>query len=159
MNLPDPSPLSPAELSRLNLHRFVALDLETTGLDPRSCRALEFGAVLFEGGKEVAEFNELVAVEDVISPEITRITGITETDVIGKRSIEEVLPDFCAFVGDAPVIGQNVKFDLDFIQMERERMPHGYIPSWNIGPVYDTLTISQVFFSFPAKFRPLFPVS
>lgn len=50
MKLPDPSPISPDELARLALARFVAIDCETTGVDPVRGRIIELGAVRFEGG-------------------------------------------------------------------------------------------------------------
>ena len=40
--------------------RFIAFDVETTGLNPKEERIIELGAVLFENGQAVQKFNTLV---------------------------------------------------------------------------------------------------
>ncbi len=47
-------------LSELGLREFVALDLETTGLDAAAHRIIEVGAVRFQDGVEVDVFEQLV---------------------------------------------------------------------------------------------------
>ena len=50
-----------------------------------------------------------------IPPEITCITGITESMVLPAR-IESVLPTLLEFMGDAVIVGHNVRFDIGFLQ-------------------------------------------
>jgi DNA polymerase-3 subunit epsilon len=61
---------------------YVALDLETTGLNPDKDAIIEVGAVKFRDGEIVEEFTTLVNPGRPIPPEITMITGITDRDVI-----------------------------------------------------------------------------
>lgn len=93
----------------------VALDLETTGLDPRRDRIIEIGAVRMRDGEILAEFSRLIDPGVPLPPVITEITGILPEQLTGQPSIAELLPEFTRFVGDAPVIGHNVDFDMAFL--------------------------------------------
>ncbi|MEJ5223685.1 MAG: exonuclease domain-containing protein, partial [Anaerolineales bacterium] len=54
-----------------------------------------------------------------IPPQITQLTGITNDMVRHAPRIQEVIEDLAAFVGDLPILGQNVRFDLGFLQKYR----------------------------------------
>lgn len=95
---------------------FVALDLETTGLDPRQDAIIEIGAVRFTLHRDEAEFQELINPGRPIPPAITELTNISEAMVARAPRLAEVLPRLEAFVGQAAIIGHNVKFDLGFLQ-------------------------------------------
>jgi ATP-dependent DNA helicase DinG len=94
----------------------VALDLETTGLDPARDAIIEVGAIRFKGERVEAEFATLVNPGRKLTPFITRLTGITDAMLANQPRLPEVLPKLAAFVGDAPVVGHNVQFDLSFLQ-------------------------------------------
>jgi len=94
----------------------VALDLETTGLDPNRDAILEIGAVRFKGHRIEDEWTTLINPQRAIPPFITKLTGITNAMVQGAPRIEEVLDQLAEFVGQAPVLGHNVGFDLGFLQ-------------------------------------------
>lgn len=146
LRLPDASPLAPPELARLGLSRFVAFDCETTGLDARNDRVIELGAVLFEGGEPVAHFSELVKIDERLSPFISRLTGITDDDLATRPRIEDVLPEFIEFTASHPLVGHNIKFDLDFVDGELARISKADRPDWPHGPAYDTSIIARTFF-------------
>jgi len=94
----------------------IALDLETTGLNPEADRIIEIGAVRFRGDRIEDEFQTLINPGQRVPPFITRLTGITDSMLRGAPSIQEVLPELVDFIGDAPVLGHNVGFDLGFLQ-------------------------------------------
>ena len=94
---------------------FVVLDLETTGCVPGRSAITEVGAVKLRGGECLGTFQTLVDPGQGIPPEITYLTGITEAMVVGAPPIEAVLPAFLEFLGDAVVVGHNVRFDLSFL--------------------------------------------
>ncbi|MFN2151386.1 MAG: PolC-type DNA polymerase III [Anaerolineales bacterium] len=96
----------------------VALDLETTGLDPERDAITEIGAVRFSGRRVEAEWSTLVNPGRRIPPEITQLTGITDAMVRGAPRIQDVLNDLDYFVGDAPILGHNVRFDLSFLRKQ-----------------------------------------
>ncbi len=94
----------------------VALDLETTGLDPSRDFIIEIGAVRLKEGVIIDEYSTLINPGITIPANVTHITGISNTDVGGKPRVETVLPEFAAFVGNAPVIAHNVSFDMAVLQ-------------------------------------------
>ncbi|MBI9048583.1 MAG: DEAD/DEAH box helicase [Anaerolineaceae bacterium] len=93
----------------------IALDLETTGLNPGMDAITEIGAVKFNEKRIIDEFKTLVNPNRPIPPMISRLTGITNTMVANASQIHDVIPEFAAFVGDDPVLGHNVQFDLSFL--------------------------------------------
>jgi ATP-dependent DNA helicase DinG len=94
----------------------VALDLETTGLEPDRDAIIEIGAIRFKGDRVEAEFSTLVNPGRKLSPFITRLTGITDAMLVNAPRLPALLPKLEAFVGDAPVLGHNVQFDLGFLR-------------------------------------------
>jgi DNA polymerase-3 subunit epsilon/ATP-dependent DNA helicase DinG len=98
------------------MESIVAIDLETTGLDPERDAITEIGAVRFSGRRVEAEWQTLINPGRRIPPEITRLTGISDAMVRGAPRIQDVLQDLEAFVGDSPILGHNVRFDLSFLR-------------------------------------------
>ncbi|MGQ0521403.1 MAG: DEDD exonuclease domain-containing protein [Actinomycetota bacterium] len=94
---------------------FVVVDLETTGCTPGRSAVTEVGAVKLRGGRCLGTFQTLVDPGQGIPPEITYLTGITTAMVTDAPRIEAVLPSFLEFLGDAVVVGHNVRFDLGFL--------------------------------------------
>ncbi len=96
----------------------VALDIETTGLESKSDKIIEIGAVKFTDKGIEEEFETLINPGIRIPPFISQLTGITDAMVRGDKIpfIEEAIDQLIDFVGDAPVIGHNVKFDLSFLR-------------------------------------------
>jgi predicted DnaQ family exonuclease/DinG family helicase len=100
---------------------FVAVDVETTGLDFSSDRIIEIGAVKFTAGKVSGEFSSLINPGMPIPATITDLTGITDADTSTAPLFEAVAPTLLAFIGDLPVCGHQVIFDLTFINKALER--------------------------------------
>lgn len=94
----------------------VALDIETTGLDPNTDAVIEIGARRFDGHRVEDEFSTLVNPNRHIPEFITGLTGIDDAMLRNAPRIREVLEELAAFVGDAPILGHNLKFDLSFLQ-------------------------------------------
>jgi ATP-dependent DNA helicase DinG len=101
-----------------NLHMppIVALDIETTGLDSNSDAILEIGAVRFNGHRVEDEWSSLINPNRPIPPFITQLTGISNEMVRNAPPLRAVLSELADFVGDAPILGHNVRFDLGFLQ-------------------------------------------
>ena len=94
----------------------VALDIETTGLDPQKDAIIEIGAVRFNEHRLEGEWTSLVNPGCRIPPFITQLTGITDQMVLRSPSIRDALPDLEAFVGKTPVLGHSIRFDLGFLR-------------------------------------------
>lgn len=108
---------------------FVVLDLETTGGSPTGCAITEVGALKYRGGVCVGTFETLVNPGVRLPPDIVYLTGITEAMVAPAPMIESVLPAFSEFIGDAVIVGHNVRFDLAFLRANRTRL--GYSATTN----------------------------
>ncbi len=104
---------------------FCVLDLETTGLAPDTCEITEIGAVRFVGGVESGRFHTLVNPRAPIPPTVTVVTGITQAMVVDAPLIEEALPAFLEFLGDAVIVGHNVRFDIAFLNAAALRLGYG----------------------------------
>jgi DNA polymerase-3 subunit epsilon len=118
---------------------FVVIDFETTGGSPRDCMITEVGAVKLQGGRCLGTMQTLVNPGQAVPPEITMITGITEAMVLPAPRIESVLPTLLEFMGDAVVVGHNVRFDLAFLNAACERA--GY--ARRAGPSVDTCALAR----------------
>jgi DNA polymerase-3 subunit epsilon/ATP-dependent DNA helicase DinG len=100
----------------------IALDLETTGLDPSIDSIIEFGAVLMRDGLIVSEYSTLINPGRTIPSEVSALTGITDQDILQANagtpapSLVQALPELRAFVGERPIIGHNIGFDLEFLR-------------------------------------------
>ena len=94
---------------------FVALDLETTGLDPGRDRIIEVGAVRFTLADPGATYETFVDPGLALSATVTRITGIDDAQLVGAPSFNAVRLDLESFLGDAAIVGHNIAFDLAFL--------------------------------------------
>lgn len=111
--------VDPAELPEGALEA-LALDLETTGLDHAADVPIEVGLVRFaydRGGRILGVTDELEALEDPgrpLSPEVVRITGITDADLAGQRFPDDDVARLLDGVG--LVIAHNAGFDRPFAE-------------------------------------------
>jgi DNA polymerase-3 subunit epsilon len=101
---------------------FCVLDLETTGGSPRDCAITEIGAVKYRGGELLGSFQTLVDPGLPIPPSITILTGITEAMVVQAPDIAAALPSFLEFIGDAVIVGHNIRFDMSFLNAAAARL-------------------------------------
>ena len=95
---------------------YVCLDLETTGLDPKTDKIIEIGAVKVRGGEVVDTFQSFVNPGRMLSSKIMELTGICDDDLRSAPSIEEVLPAFLEFSREECFLGHSVLFDYSFMK-------------------------------------------
>ncbi len=119
---------------------YIAIDLETTGLNPKTEKIIEIGALRILDGAEEARFHRLVNPRRKLSPEITALTGITDQMVENGQGIEEIIGDLAKFCGDLPLLGHHVIFDYSFLK--RAAVNQGI--SWEKDGV-DTLPLCRSF--------------
>lgn len=116
----DPSPKTkPREYKGKSLLKsidsYVAIDIETTGLDAKFDSILEIGAIRINNGKIINSFESLCYCEDGVSDFITNLTGITNEMIMNAPQLEMVLKNFLTFIGDDILVGHNVNFDINFL--------------------------------------------
>src|SRR5262249_2604970 len=93
---------------------FVVVDVETTGTDPKLADLVEVAAVRVKGGKVTDRWSTLV---DPGRPIVGhQMHGLTDADVKGAPSAADAARQALAFVGDAPIVGHSVGFDIGFLE-------------------------------------------
>lgn len=98
------------------METYVSIDLETTGLNPKTDKIIEIGAVKVVQGKITGTFSTLVNPGRKLEQRITELTGITDDDLKDAPYIEEVLPELFSFLGKLPLLGHSVLFDFSFLK-------------------------------------------
>ncbi|MGE3076798.1 MAG: helicase C-terminal domain-containing protein [Dehalococcoidia bacterium] len=98
---------------------YVAIDLETTGLDPERDRIIEVGATRFDlDGKELETLSYVVNPGREVPAFIERFTGVTNEMTARGPKLASVRPELERFVGKSIVVGHNVGFDLNYLRKE-----------------------------------------
>jgi DNA polymerase III subunit epsilon len=118
----------------------VVVDVETTGWLADAARITEIGAVRMTAGVPTAEFSALVNPGMPIPPDISALTGITDSMVAGAPAIGAVLPDFLAFSARAIIVAHNAPFDIGFLTAECEACGI----AWPQRTILDTAVLSRM---------------
>ncbi len=95
---------------------YIAVDLEMTGLNPKSDRILEIGAVKVVNGKAEGTFEKLILQEAALDERITALTGITDDMARQGEALDTAVEAFLDFAEDLVWVGHNVIFDYSFIK-------------------------------------------
>lgn len=114
---------------------YVALDLEMTGVDLETDDIIEVGAVRFTADGPRERFSTLVNPGRPLPRRIAALTGIRNEELATAPPFTEVAERLVRFVGDAPVVGQHVDWDLAFLKK------YGLVAA---GPVFDTAQIAEL---------------
>lgn len=95
---------------------FVALDVETTGLDPSRHGIVELALVRFVAGVETASWQSLLQPGLEMHPDAVAIHGITVTDLAGAPRFAEVAAEVFDFIGAGPLLAYYARFDYGFLR-------------------------------------------
>src|SRR3984885_3745316 len=122
--------------------REIVLDTETTGLDPlRGDRLVEVGCVeLFNRMPTGQTFHRYINPEREMAAEAFAVHGLSTQFLSDKPFFHEVVEDFLAFIGDAPLVIHNASFDISFINAELDRIKRPPIPRERL---VDTLLLAR----------------
>ncbi len=102
---------------------YVALDLETTGLDLERDRIIEVGAIRFDSfGHELDALSYVVNPGRVVPAFIERFTGVTNEMTARGPKLASVRPELERFVGESVIVGHNIGFDLAYLIKEDVRL-------------------------------------
>ena len=115
--------------------RYVAIDTETTGLDPESDEIIEIAAIAFDHEGVQDEYRTLVQPQHPPPYRVERLTGIHGKELLDAPHFAAVASEVAAFVADSPVVGQNIEFDTTFLA-------RGGV--WVTGAQYDTHDLAQL---------------
>ena len=129
--------------------KFVCIDCEATGLDPEKDRIVEVAAVKFTLDEVLDSYETLVNPGIPIPQSSTDIHNITDAMVMDKPKIEDVVQEVIAFVGEGPIMGHSVSFDIELIAnaAKSANVPH-HLHMLN---VLDTLRLALLYGDSPSN--------
>ncbi len=136
-------------MPHLNNHTFVCVDCESTGLDPKQDRIIEVAVVKFTLDAHIDQFESLIDPQVTIPANSIAIHHITQEMVHGKPTIDHVLLQVFDLIGDHPLIGHGIKYDIEILAHHAERCN---IPC-NIrkNPSFDTLRLARLYGASPSN--------
>ncbi len=122
--------------------REIVLDTETTGLDPAAGhRIVEIGCLELVNHVQTGEqFHRYINPERDMPEEAFRIHGLASDFLAGFPIFADLVEDFLAFIGDAPLVIHNAEFDMKFINAELAQAGR---PTLERGRAVDTLAIAR----------------
>src|SRR5690625_854078 len=124
-------------------NKFVIVDLETTGHSPeQGDRIIEIGIVVIQNNEIIATYSTLLNPGIDITPFITNLTNISNSDVKNSPTFSEIAPDIISFFKDAYFIAHNVPFDLRFLNYELQKIDLPELTNKTI----DTVEVSRILF-------------
>lgn len=115
----------------------LIFDTETTGLLPalgarmkHQARIIEWGGLLVDKeGKELGELNVLINPGMPLPAVITKITGITDKDLVDQPSFPEAAPRIREMFEKADVlVAHNLPFDKSMMELDLRRA--GLLEGW-----------------------------
>lgn len=118
---------------------FITVDVETTGLSPKTQKIVQISAIKYIDNEKTDEFNFYVNPEMHIPKKASSIHGIYDEDVEFESTITDILPFFLDFIEDYTLVAHHASFDMKFIQLALAL--NGYEGLTN--PVIDTLSLAR----------------
>lgn len=114
------SALDDRSVESLLTEGFVAIDIETTGLDPRRDDVVEIAAVPFINARSQQAYVTRVNPGRPIPPDSSRIHGITDDMVANAPGISEALVKLEEVCRDKLLVGHGIDFDLSVLSRIRQ---------------------------------------
>lgn len=100
---------------------FAAVDIETTGLDPKTHRICEIAIVRFRGdGRIESEYSTLVNPQRRMAA--SDIHRITDQDVADAPTFAQIAHDVAHYLSGAVVVAHNLAFEDKFLRAEFRRV-------------------------------------
>jgi DNA polymerase-3 subunit epsilon len=101
--------------------RFVVLDNESTGIDPRKDRLVSIGAIAVHGGEIVLNdvFEATIKIE--FNTSAVMVHGITREQSMRGMEEAEAVRGFLEYLGDDTLVGHHVMFDYLLIENAARR--------------------------------------
>jgi len=132
-----PGPPSRTPLEELGL---LAVDIETTGLDPRTDRVLSVGFVAVDGCEVVLGTARRFVVSDVQGVgQSATLHGLTDDVLAAGRPIGEVLGALLAALSGRALLAHHARIETEFLGAACRRLWGAGLPC----PVVDTLELEQ----------------
>ena len=95
---------------------YVSIDLETTGLNPKTDKIIEIGAVKVRDGVVQETFSTLIHPGRKLEERVTELTGINDAMLVDAPDLSEILPGLLEFLEELPLLGHRILFDFSFLK-------------------------------------------
>src|SRR5262249_9801962 len=118
---------------------------------------LEIAAIKFQGDTILDRFETLVAPGRSIPYRVQRLTGITMQQLTGAPHFESIARQLQHFLGDFPIVGHSIPFDVSFLRrrglvrsnplidtFELATVLLPSLPSYNLGQVAQALNVQVI---------------
>src|SRR5258708_36368925 len=122
-----PAPGGPLESARTEFRtvpEYVALDLETTGLDPHHDRVIEVGAVAFTADRVLDRLERLVDPGRSVPEAVQRLTGIRAADLRQAGAPGPALAGLAGLLRGREPVGHGATLDIEFLAAAGVWPPH-----------------------------------
>lgn len=105
---------------KLELNKSIAVfDLEATGLDISNDRIVEIAILRIEPNGKTSEFTKRINPQIPISEEAFQVHGISNDDLKGEPTFQELAQEIADFIGNSDLAGYNSnKFDIPMLAEE-----------------------------------------
>ena len=130
-------------MSLLSSTKFICLDCETTGLDPKHDAIIEVAVVAFSFDEMYESFETLIDPERPISADSLEIHHIESHMLVGKPKIGTLLPKIFSLIGNSIIIGHSIGFDLELLKHAAEKTKVEYPLHHNT--IIDTLRLARLY--------------
>lgn len=110
-----------ADSTPANSVRFVVLDSETTGLDPRKDRIITIGAVVVEDNEIRLDDSFEALLQVAVNTSAVTVHGITREESLGGVAEPEALQQFLAYLKDGVIVGHHIAHDVQCFNVSYER--------------------------------------
>lgn len=135
-------------MPNLKQETFVCVDCETTGLNSND-QIIEVAAIKFTMDVDLEQYESLVDPQVAIPPASIAVHHITQEMVQGQPTIEKVLEPLLTLIGNHPIIGHSILFDIDMIAEHAKRCN---IPcTIKNNTFYDTLRLARLYGGSPTN--------
>jgi DNA polymerase III epsilon subunit family exonuclease len=123
---------------------FIALDVETTGLDAEKDEIINIAFVHFENGNVTASIDFMVKPQKEVSSFVKYLTGISQSELSEAKPFKEIAPQILEFINGKPLVAHNVAFDskLFTLALSRNGFKNNEFVFW------DSLAIAQAAWTF-----------
>lgn len=126
-----------------SMNRYIILDTETTGTNPKTDRVIDIAALEMIDGKLTGNNYQTYLFSGTPSnPGALKIHGLTEAFLNDKPLFEEIVDEFLDFVDGAILIIHNARFDIDMLNSELSHIQREPLQN----AVIDTLTMARLTF-------------